>query len=382
MHVGLVTRGEVAYVLDLANQLHEVGVSVSLYMCREHTVVEAGTAEGPVERLYDMGLLPRACRVRLVQLPRMMNPWSSEVMRELGKRIRSEGADVVHLMVGSSEPWLCVLAGMLTRHLPVVATMTQPIRDIGERHSFIVEWLFLNLLVRAADFVIVNGIDQPELVQKLYDIPGGRVAYVPLSPRVTAMRWANAGVVEEPATILFFGRAVPHKGLEFLVRAEARIARAIEGVRFLIVAHGSDLDRCRGLIQEDGLFEVHDGFVSGSDMAMYFQRSAIVVLPYLCSTSSGVLMTAYAFGKPVVASDVSGLSEYVEDGITGRLVPPADVSRLSDAIIGLLQDERARKGMGEGAKRWVERTQQDVVKDTLKAYEGALERVGRQKRRS
>ncbi len=78
------------------------------------------------------------------------------------------------------------------------------------------------------------------------------------------------------------------------------------------------------MIEDESKFEIHEGYVSGERMAALFQRASLVVLPYLSASTSGVLMTAYSFGKPVVATKVGCLPEYVEDNITGLLVDPAN----------------------------------------------------------
>ena len=67
-----------------------------------------------------------------------------------------------------------------------------------------------------------------------------------------------------------------------------------------------------------------------------FQRATLVVLPYTSATQSGVAMTAFGFGKPVVATRVGGIPEVVEDGRTGYSVPPDNAEKLAKAIITLL----------------------------------------------
>jgi len=371
MHVGIVTRCEVPYALDLANQLYETGVSITLYMCREHVIDEVGTSDHPEEKLYEMGLLPRECKIRLVQLPRFRDPRSFAVFRQLSQIIREDGVDVANLLVASSEIWFAVLAHLL-RGVPVTCTMTQPTRDIGERFPFWVIWAIQKLLAMGSTNIIVNGVDQPELIHRHYQVPLERVSFIPLSARTTAVKQAKRLVNEEPGTVLFFGRAVPHKGLEYLVRAQPLVTRQIPNARFLIVAHGEDLERCLQLIEDPDRFEIHPDFVSGDEMAVFFQRSCLITVPYLVSTSSGVLMTAFAFSKPVVATNVTGLTEYVEQDVTGLLVPPADTEQLAEAIVVLLKDKIRRRQMGEQARLWVQAWQEDVTKKTLNAYEQAI----------
>lgn len=63
------------------------------------------------------------------------------------------------------------------------------------------------------------------------------------------------------------------------------------------------------------------------------QNCALSVCPYTDATQSGVIMTSYSLCKPVVATNVGGLGEMVEEGKTGTLVPPKNVAALSDAIM-------------------------------------------------
>ena len=371
MHVGLVGRGEIGYTLDLAIQLHEAGITVSLYMCEEGFLRVVGDSHRPVERLYESGVIPQDCRVRLFRTPRMRDPRSLAVFRKLSQTIRNDGIEVAHLLVGSDEIWLATLAFLL-HDVPVTTTMTQPTRDIGERFPFPVIWAIQKLLAYGSDAIIVNGVDQIELLEKLYRVSANRVSFIPVSVSTSAMRLARSKVPEEPGTILFFGRAAPHKGLEYLMQAQPLITQKAPHARILVAAHGENLERCQRMIQDHNRFEIHKGYSTGDEMAAFFQRCSVVALPYLCSTSSGVLMAAYAFGKPVVATNVSGLSEYVEDGITGLLVPPADAQQLADAIIRLLSDDALRQSMGENATRRAKEKDRKIAHQTLQAYEKAL----------
>jgi glycosyltransferase involved in cell wall biosynthesis len=83
--------------------------------------------------------------------------------------------------------------------------------------------------------------------------------------------------------------------------------------------------------------EVIPGYVPNRQLAELFQRSTLVACPYVDATQSGVVLTAYAFRKPVVASDTGGLPEYVHHGETGLLVPPGDPGALAGAVVKLLQ---------------------------------------------
>ena len=56
------------------------------------------------------------------------------------------------------------------------------------------------------------------------------------------------------------------------------------------------------MIQDATRFEIHDGFIPSDAVCQLFQRASLVVLPYISASTSGILMTAYVFGKPVVTT--------------------------------------------------------------------------------
>lgn len=103
-------------------------------------------------------------------------------------------------------------------------------------------------------------------------------------------------------------------------------------------------------------------------------KAAGIVLPYPSESTSAILSTAQALGKPSVATRVGCLAEYLEDGITGVLVPPADEVTLASAIVELLQNNKLRHQMGANALSRVDKARDECVKQTMSALEKAISR--------
>jgi glycosyltransferase involved in cell wall biosynthesis len=306
----------------------------------------------------------------------MLNPRSFAVFRELSRTIIDDGVELVHILLNPEDVWFALLANLL-RTIPVVSTIIVPQYNVGDFPPALIEWMINKLATLGSDQVIVNGADQVELMQRSYWTPANRLNYVPLSLHTRATKWRGKSVAEEPGTILFFGAARLRKGLEYLIRAQPLISRQVPYARILISAHGEDLPRCLQMIQDKSKFEIHEGFVAGDIMANYFQRASLVALPYLTASTSGVLMTAYSYAKPVVSTRVGCLPEYVEEGRTGLLVPPSNVEQLADAIVRLLLDDALRHRMGENALRWIEEKQKSITAQTLEVYDKAMHDKGR-----
>jgi glycosyltransferase involved in cell wall biosynthesis len=149
--------------------------------------------------------------------------------------------------------------------------------------------------------------------------------------------------------VVFFGRVVEYKGLDYLIQAQPLVSEAIPEARFVIAGSGPDWQRCRSFIKNSDSFEITDGFIPDSLVAKIVSHAAVVVMPYIEASQSGVVGIAYAFGKPVVATNVGALPKAVKDGETGLLVPPRDPRALADAIIKILTDNDLRQNMGQNA---------------------------------
>jgi len=177
----------------------------------------------------------------------------------------------------------------------------------------------------------------------------------------------------ELSTLLFFGRIEAYKGLSVLLDALDRLnSRGGQTVRLIIAGRGSDLEAQRSRIVSNPHIEVDDRFIPVEDIPMLFARSAIVVLPYLDATQSGVAAMAFAFGRPVIASSTGALPEVVLDGETGLLVPPADANALALAIRRLLTERGLWQKLAQGALRSATNalSWSNIAQQTTTLYEG------------
>jgi glycosyltransferase involved in cell wall biosynthesis len=121
-------------------------------------------------------------------------------------------------------------------------------------------------------------------------------------------------------------------------------------------------------------FEVHNRFISAEERDTMFRQASLVALPYVEATQSGVIPVAYSYAKPVVATRVGALNDAVEDGTTGRLVPPRDVRSLAAAIVELLCDPAERQAMGRAGRRKLEAewSPRAVAQQAIEVYRAAI----------
>ncbi len=137
-----------------------------------------------------------------------------------------------------------------------------------------------------------------------------------------------------PTELLFFGFIRPYKGLQVLLDAMPLLAA--EDVFLSVVGESwEDLTPIHDQVREDGQserIEFVSRYVSDNEVADYFARADVVVLPYRSATGSGVVPVAYRYRKPVIATSVGGLPDVVRHGTTGYLVPPDSPEAVAGAI--------------------------------------------------
>ena len=140
--------------------------------------------------------------------------------------------------------------------------------------------------------------------------------------------------------ILFFGSLSSYKGIKILVSAMALVLKEFPNEKLVIAGTSKE----NNLLNEEILNQIKhqitvlDRYIPSNELTNLIRKSKFVVCPYLEATHSGVLMTSYALNKPVVASSVGAFPEYIEENVTGILVPANDKLKLADKIILALKD--------------------------------------------
>jgi glycosyltransferase involved in cell wall biosynthesis len=136
--------------------------------------------------------------------------------------------------------------------------------------------------------------------------------------------------------LLFFGRISPYKGIEYLIGAIKKLKTQGVTLNVIIVGQGYVYFQTEDL-EKFGI-KLINRYIKNEELVSLIENTKLVVCPYKDATQSGVVMTAFAFNKPVIASDVGSFREVVKDGFTGLLVPPKDSEVLASKIKLLISD--------------------------------------------
>lgn len=174
--------------------------------------------------------------------------------------------------------------------------------------------------------------------------------------------------------LLFFGVIEPQKGLMWLIRAMKLVSEKHKDACLLIAGQPfEDISAYELEIEALGLggcVTIRAGYIQVKDIPAVFSEADIVVLPYEDVSQSGVVLTAYGFGKPVIATDVGGLSELIQDGVTGLLVEPRNTEALARAILRLIEDTGMRNRMAAACLEALraEHSWESIAKQTEDMY--------------
>ena len=356
--------GPIEYSICLANALSDhcdVDFFYSEYYARQRD-----------ERL--LGVLdPRIGRV-VTSRWRIRDP--RNLFSFLGVARQLSKYDVIHTQIG--EMWFS-LWQPLFRNVPLVCTVHDPHSHFGHSNKGYTELLQRRNVRHAAHFIVHGEQLRQDLAEKhdlpLTDIsvvkPGEFSFYRKLRTDATPATTNGSA----PRRILFFGSIRKNKGLEYLIKAEPLISKKTSNFKIVIAGNfQGECEHYERLMTNRDRFEVIDAFIPVDQVADLFDSAYIVVLPYVTATQSGVLPLAFAFGKPVVATDTGSIKEILDHGRSGLLVPPRDEVALGEAIVDLLNDEERCLALGRQALHVAETelSWSKIAQDTVRIYESVL----------
>ncbi len=362
--------GQNVHVAELAMGLARLGHEVDIYTRRDDPRLPERVPVGPGVTVVHVPAGPPTSLPKDALLPHMDDfaDWMAADWATTGD------PQVVH-----AHFWMSGLAALRAGHrrgVPVAQTF-HALGSVKRRHqrdadTSPAERLQLEHRVAAeVDVVIATCRDEVRELS-LMGVPTDHVRVVPCGVDAAHFTPSGAGPEQLPhsgrARLLAVGRLVERKGFDLAVRALVDLPEAelvvVGGPPSAHLGADPEARRLRALAVELGVADrlVLTGQLPHADLPAYY-RSADVVLAVPWYEPFGITpLEAAACGRPVVGTAVGGLLDSVDDGRTGRLVPPRDVPALVAAVRDLLDDPEEAAGMGRRARaRAVERFDWSVV---------------------
>jgi len=217
---------------------------------------------------------------------------------------------------------------------------------------------FLRRAIRSADAVTANSTYTAGLVRALHERP---VAVIPFGASIPVPPEAPPLSLDGPLRLLFVGRLVERKGVQYLLDALA-LARARTSLFLDVVGQGPEQARLEAQARALGVADIvrFHGFVSREELARKYLHSQVFVLPAAPDAKGDVeglgvvLIEAMSYGRAAIATAAGGIPDIVKDDVSGVLVPPADAAALADAIVGLARDPARLGRLGRDGRAYVQ----------------------------
>ena len=359
-------------IVLLSVHFAEYAIRLAQALCHEHEILLILSERNVHNELGGSDSFHEIPRLQVKIIPdrRLWHPSMWYEASQLRTRLKSFRPDVIHCQEAYRDYLPLVLPSFPC--IPTILTVHDHLPHSGQRPFHLRGKLFLCWLRQRADAIIVHGqliVKEcrglfPEWAMRLHAVPHGPLGIVGTAPSVD---W-QAGVV------LFFGRMERYKGLSYLIEAAHILKARGVSLRIVVAGTGPDLTIQRHSIDSDPLFVVHDRFISRHEVDQLFRQANIVVLPYTDATQSGIAAMALQYGRPVVASDVGGISEMVRHDFNGKLIPPRDSTALANALEEVISDRVMAARFAENAVVLAtgELSWARIANDTSKVYANAM----------
>ncbi len=298
-----------------------------------------------------------------------------ELVAGLGREL---SFDLLH---GFFAAYAGYLAAYTARYLGIRSVVSVRGNDLDR---LIFDWArapFILYALEQAD--VVTAVTQDLRRKVLALVNRQRVVHVPNSvdaerfhPSIPNVALRDKLGLDQGYVLGFVGEARAKKGLALLLKAFAKVATKADAHLLLIGGLRPKDEEVYQLFRRRNpqLSLCPVPYVPQSELVDYYNLMDLILMPSLRDGLPNVLLEAMACGRTVVASDVGGLSDVIEDGQNGFLVPPRDKQALVDRTLSALADADQRRVLGQAARETILRdyTPQHELNNNLRIYHQLL----------
>lgn len=307
------------------------------------------------------------------------------MVAKAGEIIAKEGNfDVIH-----AHDWLVAYAAKTLKqayNLPIVSTIhateagrNSGIRDNVQKYINDTEWM----LTYESTEVIVNSNYMKNELQRLFGLPFEKINVVPNGVNLTNYSgierdydFRRRFALDNEKMILFMGRLVYEKGVQYLIGAMPKILEHYHDAKLVIAGKGGMIDELKAEVNALGLGDkvCFAGYMNGKDVAKMYKAADISVFPSTYEPFGIVALEAMLAEVPIVVSDIGGLNEIVDHRENGMKTYAGNSNSIADSILELLFNPQLCANITKKAKAKV-RSQYNwnkIAQDTHFTYQKAI----------
>ncbi|UCG36208.1 MAG: glycosyltransferase family 4 protein [Candidatus Bathyarchaeota archaeon] len=304
--------------------------------------------------------------------------------KQLAEANKKFDFDIIHI-----HDWLVAPSGIGFKHFldkPLVCTMHSTEHGRTGLHnpdSYMIDGMEWWACYEAMRIIVTSNSMKGEVCGH-FQVSSDKVDVIPnaieaMKYEVQTDRWGvkrRFGVGDHEKLVLYVGRLVPQKGVEYLIRAVPRISRRLPEAKFVIVGEGWMRQHLEWLADQTGQrWRVRfTGFISDEELVALTKSADVMVVPSVYEPFGIVALEAMAAGVPIVASRVGGLAEVIEHDKTGVYIYPRSLDSVAWGVERVLSDPGYRDWIVKNALEAVKNrfSWQTVARQTIDVYKRVL----------
>lgn len=378
--------GIATFVYHLSQALAEAGHEVEVAAAAKER-----PQSGPVGRVTVHRVLPRHLEKSWVRLKMWLPTTASSLGYSLAmwekmlERGRTKPFDIIdapeHFAEGLWAALTKIYPLCLRLYTPYSLFVEQQFGGLEAHFDHVVMDIMEKFSLTGADAVTSPSLNLARLVAQDCRLDLEQIRLIPNPIDTEVFSPKKAEVKNEVVKVLFVGRLEERKGVHYLAEAVPKVLAQNPRVHFTFL--GSDTFSGPGgtpmkekLLEKIKGYETKVEFLSWVPLEVlprYYSSADICVVPSLYDNSPYTCLEALACGRAVIATAAGGMAEYVEDGVSGKIIPAADTDALAEAISDLAAQEEKRRSFGQRARQRVLELydKKIVAEQTLKLYQEA-----------
>jgi glycosyltransferase involved in cell wall biosynthesis len=251
--------------------------------------------------------------------------------------------------------------------------MLQPLTFLKNLNNY----LLRSSALKASRIITFSEFSKKLVLKGLRKKKGKKVIVV--SPGIELSWFEAKRQAEGSKDLVFWGRMEEQKGISELLRALREVAIRIPKVRLHLIGKGNMTESYRKQAKDLG---VHDrvnfhGWMSVDAIKEFIAKCAVGIFPSRVESFGLSMAEAMGAGLPIIATRVGALPEFVEDGVTGTLVPSGNIPALYRAILEKLENpDRAQAQADTGRKMVRKRFCWDkAARQMIENYQAVLDEI-------
>jgi glycosyltransferase, family 1 len=333
-------------VYDLSHKMVKEGNEVTVVTYKDGDNVKYYENDKGVEvyRVDNYMIRPNNFIDWIMQLNFNMITKANEIINKNGK------FDVIH-----AHDWLVAYSAKSIKesyNIPLISTIhatesgrNNGIHDETQRYINDSEWM----LTYESSEVIVNSNYMKNEVQRLFGLPYDKINVIPNG--VNLQLFSNVNIdydfrrqyaMDNEKIILYVGRLVYEKGIQNLIAAMPKILERYHDSKLIICGRGGMIDELREQVKYLGIENkvYFAGYCDSKKMQKMYKCADVAVFPSTYEPFGIVAIESMLSGTPTIVSDVGGLNEIIEHGVTGMKSYAGNANSVADSVLALLFDPK------------------------------------------